>query len=61
MWSVWKVRNELKFNGIRPEWGEVIELIKVRVAIWVKYNHKSMVYSVNDIVGNLGAVRDCCL
>lgn len=36
LWSVWKMRNELIFQGVAPKWEEVGDLIKYRIACWMK-------------------------
>lgn len=36
MWSVWKLRNECLFKEAKPYFVELIELVKVRVAMWAK-------------------------
>ena len=57
LWSIWKARNKLKFEGVQPRWEEFSELIKVRVALWVKYNIKRVSYTINDFVCNLHLIR----
>lgn len=56
LWSVWKLRNECVFKEARPDFAELAELVKVRVAVWAKSNLKEMQYSVHDIVSNLKQV-----
>lgn len=53
LWSVWKLRNECLFKEANPDFAELTELVKVRVALWAKSNLKEMQYSVYDIVSNL--------
>lgn len=36
LWSIWKVRNDLVFKNIILDVDEVTDLIKFRVAFWVK-------------------------
>lgn len=47
LWSLWKFRNEFLFENKTLDWEEVTELIKVRVAFWVKSSLK-IDYSIND-------------
>lgn len=35
-WSVWKHRNDVIFNMVQPNMEELCDLIKVRVAMWMK-------------------------
>lgn len=39
--------------------GELCEIVKVRVGMWVKSNQNAVPYSVHDIVENLTQVRLC--
>ena len=57
LWSIWKVRNLLRFEGIQPKWVDVCETIKIRTALWVKFNCKWVSYTVNDFVKNLHLIR----
>lgn len=59
MWSVWKLRNDCVFNGGQPKLDELGEIVKVRVALWFKFNSKGVPYSVHDIVSNHRQVRYC--
>ncbi|XP_028111966.1 uncharacterized protein LOC114310213 [Camellia sinensis] len=45
--------NDCLFNNGSAEFTEMVELLKVRVAFWVKSNCKGVKYSVHDIVANL--------
>ncbi|KAI8533176.1 hypothetical protein RHMOL_Rhmol11G0276700 [Rhododendron molle] len=40
LWSLWLVRNEFVFNNATVTVGEVVEKVKSRVAMWVKYDIK---------------------
>lgn len=50
LWSLWKLRNEHIFQGKTIIWEDLVELIKIRIALWVrsKWDHKE--YSVNDFI-----------
>ena len=55
-WFVWKMRNKLLFNNVIPKWEEEIDLIKTRIAQWVKLKIKGRGYSIHDFVHNLNLV-----
>lgn len=52
LWSLWKMRNEFIFQDQPLNWDEIIELIKLRVAFWIK-NSENTDYSINDFLFNL--------
>lgn len=56
LWSIWKLRNEHIFQGKSLNWEELVELIKIRVALWIrpKWEHKE--YSINDFIFNLSSI-----
>ncbi|CAL5328303.1 unnamed protein product [Camellia sinensis] len=45
LWSIWKLRNECTFNGAIADVGDLSELIKARVAIWLVSSSKGWNYS----------------
>ncbi|GFZ03791.1 hypothetical protein Acr_16g0004150 [Actinidia rufa] len=49
IWSLWKARNELIFSNVNIVKAELIDLIKLRVAFWVKAKCDINEYSVVDI------------
>lgn len=57
IWSIWKARNDLIFNNKASTWEEITELVKIRVALWIKGLNDLRIYSVNDFLGNLDAIR----
>ncbi|KAF5933860.1 hypothetical protein HYC85_030031 [Camellia sinensis] len=58
LWSVWKLKNECVFKETKPDFADLIELVKVRVALWAKSNLKELKYSIHDIVSNLKQVHN---
>lgn len=59
LWSLWKLRNECLFNNGNADFAQVVELLKVRIALWIKSYVKGVNYTVHDIVANLKQVRGC--
>lgn len=59
LWSTWRLRNDVVFNGYQPNMAELGETVKVRVGLWVMSNLPSIPYSVHDIVENLNHVMIC--
>lgn len=57
MWSLWKLRNEVVFNGKQVHLEEVCDLIKFRIAVWVKAHFSGCFYSVHEIVNNIQQIR----
>ena len=39
MWTVWNPRNECLFNGAQHDWEATLDLIKIQVALWVKFKN----------------------
>lgn len=46
-WFVWKHRNEVIFNKVQPNFEVLCEIIKVRVALWMKSNMVGSDYSIH--------------
>lgn len=59
LWSVWKLRNEKVFTGRLPNFVELVDLVKSRIAFWTKSNIAGLQYLVQDIVINLHQVTQC--
>lgn len=59
MWSVWKCRNECVFRKTIPNLEDLCDLIKYRVAFWLKHVFSEFNFSVQDYVFKLRQVREC--
>lgn len=57
VWSIWKVRNDAVFRNFNQEWSEVCDLVKTRIAFWIKSKHSIKEYSVEDFKQSLDRVR----
>lgn len=58
LWSIWKMRNEFIFQNKPLNWEELADLIKLRVAFWVKTNWKFGDYSINDFIFRLDSIKE---
>ncbi|GMP86349.1 hypothetical protein CsSME_00039152 [Camellia sinensis var. sinensis] len=59
LWSTWKHRNDCIFNGSQPNLEDLCEIVKVRVAMWLKASPTQVEFSINDLVLNLPQVNVC--
>ena len=59
LWSTWKHRNDCVFNGSQPNFEELCEVVKTRIALWAKSSPANLEFSVTDIVFNLQQVKHC--
>ena len=41
-WSLWKMRNECVFNASIPYLVELCELMKIKIALWLKSDYKEV-------------------
>ena len=57
MWSLWKARNEHKFQGSTVSREDLQGLIKVRLALWAKYKVTNFNFAVNDLVFRLTSIN----
>ncbi|KAI8015319.1 hypothetical protein LOK49_LG05G02378 [Camellia lanceoleosa] len=60
LWSIWQHRNAIVFKAAIPSLEELCEVIKVRIALWLKPRFSKHLFSVQDFVLNLKQVR-CCI
>lgn len=51
--------NDCLFNELQPICDDLCELIKFRVAIWMKAHSLGQGYGVDDFVYNIQQVRIC--
>ena len=58
MWSIWKLRNEVIFSGRQVGLDDFCDLIKARVAFWVKDHFKGCSYSIQEFIYNLQQIRN---
>ena len=57
IWVLWKTRNEIVVKDIKPNWVQIVELVKVKLAIWVRYSCRELKVSVHDLMRNLKMLR----
>ncbi|KAG5539456.1 hypothetical protein RHGRI_019858 [Rhododendron griersonianum] len=56
LWSLWKMRNEHLFQNKDLNWEDVVDLIKLRIAFWVKTKWNDGDYSVSDFIFRLSSI-----
>ncbi|XP_028074889.1 uncharacterized protein LOC114277207 [Camellia sinensis] len=57
LWSLWKHRNDCVFSNAHPNSVDLWELIKIRLAHWLKASIKDFPFSVSDLVCNWRNIR----
>ncbi|KAG5512836.1 hypothetical protein RHGRI_003355 [Rhododendron griersonianum] len=55
--EIWTARNEVIFSNKHPDVAEVVDLIKTRVAFWIKAKFNVMEYSVEDFKRGIEVIR----
>lgn len=56
LWSIWKMRNEFIFENRDIIWDEVVDLIKLRIALWARAKWEPSDYSLNDFIYRLPSI-----
>lgn len=56
LWTIWNTRNALVFENTTPQWDNITELIKVRVALWVKSKMGGNNFSIEDFLFRLDSI-----
>ncbi|KAG5551755.1 hypothetical protein RHGRI_009990 [Rhododendron griersonianum] len=57
VWTIWLCRNDAVFKNKAWEVEEVVDLVKTRVALWIKGKFNLHEYSVEDFKWNLDGIR----
>ncbi|KAI8546452.1 hypothetical protein RHMOL_Rhmol07G0118800 [Rhododendron molle] len=57
LWSLWLVRNDYVFNNSSKQPWEVGDLVKTRVAMWMKTKFNIKIYTVEDFKVFLDGIR----
>lgn len=57
VWTIWTSRNDKVFNNRAVEVMDIIELSKVRMAMWVKGKYDIKDYSIDDFLRCLEGIR----
>ncbi|XP_058217419.1 uncharacterized protein LOC131328494 [Rhododendron vialii] len=57
IWSIWIMRNKLIFHSMTISSEEVVDLIKYRVAMWMKVKYEIKVYSIEEFKGFSDGIR----
>ncbi|KAG5527629.1 hypothetical protein RHGRI_028525 [Rhododendron griersonianum] len=57
-WTIWNTRNGCAFKNETSDRKEVVELIKSKIALWVKAKWKSNEYSLNDFIFRLRSILE---
>lgn len=56
LWTIWNARNALVFESTAPQWDNITDLIKVRVALWVKSKMGGNNFSIEDFLFRLNSI-----
>ncbi|GAB2268597.1 hypothetical protein Dimus_003552 [Dionaea muscipula] len=58
MWSIWKVRNKLRFEGLQPNWDKILEDILFTLACGFRSTPVGKGYSLSSFVRQIKEIRD---
>ncbi|KAK9001211.1 hypothetical protein V6N11_082999 [Hibiscus sabdariffa] len=56
IWSVWLFRNNVVFNGHQMDWMQLVFLIKVRLAKWIKAKFGRVSCSSENLIADISVV-----
>lgn len=59
LWSVWKLRNDIVFNGGQANFADLEEIVKLWVAFWANSSVAGLHYSLHDFLFNFKQLRFC--
>lgn len=57
VWSIWLERNQIIFRNKAYEEGLLVEIIKTKVAVWLKACYDLKEYSVEDTKRSIQSIR----
>lgn len=57
LWSILKHWNEVLFSNLQPDLYGLCDIIKTRVAMWVRASESRLPFSVNDFLFNLQQIK----
>ena len=55
-WCTWKLRNGMKFEGVRPNWDLAGEMVLRTIISWAKVHPLFSQFSVDDLLFNFNSV-----
>ncbi|CAL5388149.1 unnamed protein product [Camellia sinensis] len=57
LWTIWIARNDKVFNSKEPNWVDLVETIKIKVAFWVKQSFSLPEFSIHDFLFCLHGIK----
>lgn len=58
LWTIWNVRNKLVFENEAPDWVRTTDMIKSRVAFWVKSKEGGAEFSMDDFLYRINSLLE---